>query len=449
MEKHYDLLIIGGGPGGYGSALYAAKKGLKVALVEKEKLGGTCLNIGCIPTKTIIQSSSLYENILNSKEFGISVDNVSFDMNKIIERKDNICEKLRNGIAFSLNKSNVEIINGIAKFVDDKIVRVNDTKIKFNNLIIATGSTFSNIAIPGINNEFVINSTQALQETKIPKSITIIGGGVIGMEFAFIYKNLGVDVTVIEYLDRILSTIDLDGSKEILKLAKRSGIKILLSSKVENINKSENNTAIVTYTKKEKKEFVESEKVLLAIGRVPNIEGLEISNTSIKINKNAIIVDEHMKTNVDNIYAIGDVTNIMQLAHIATYQGIIAVENILNNPIKANYDVVPNVIFTNPEISSVGLIDANNDDYISSKYYFRANGKAQAMNETNGFVKLIKDKKQNVIVGATIVGPDASTLISILTLAINKGMNEEDIIKTIFPHPTTSEAIHEAATLLQ
>ena len=450
-----DLLIIGGGPGGYVAAIYAAKKGLNTVLVEKGELGGTCLNVGCIPTKALVKSSEVYKDALLGEEFGFEVENIKVKMDKVIDRKDKIRGNLVSGIDYLLSKNNVRVIKGEASFLDDKTVVAkkgkDEYKIEAKNIIVATGSKISKINIKGIDLPFVLNSTSALDNKNLPKSITIIGGGVIGMEFAFIYSNFGVKVNVVEYMDRLLTMVDDDISEEIKNIAKDNGINIYTSSKVTKIEEAENKDAIVFFENEGKEKYLISENVLVAIGREPNMDGLDIEKTSIKLNDRGrgIKVDDTLKTNVPNIYAIGDVNNKMQLAHVASHQGIVAVDNILSKDKKMKYDCVPNVIFTAPEIASVGLTERecieNKINTKISKFPFSANGKALTMGESRGFIKIIKDIDNNKIVGASLIGVDASSLISTLTVIIKNNIKDEDIVDTIFAHPTTGEVIHEAA----
>jgi len=454
-ETTADLLIIGAGPGGYVAAIYAAKSGLKVTLVEQSALGGTCLNVGCIPTKALVKSAEVCHNVMNASVFGIETSSpVTVNMKQVIDRKDKIKDRLVSGIDFLMKKNEINVISGQASFMDKNTVTVKGEEnhiIKAKNIIVATGSKISNIAIPGIDLPFVLNSTKALSDQDLPKSITIIGGGVIGMEFAFIYKNLGVDVHVIEFMDRLLTMVDSDISKEIQDIAEENNIHIHTGSKVKKIQSSVDGMAVITYENNGVEHLVVSEKVLVAIGREPNLEGLSIEKSDVLLNSNGkgIQADHSMRTNVDNIYAIGDVTNIIQLAHVASHQGIVAVENILGKNKEMNYSAVPNVIFTSPEIASVGIgeDEAKSKDINVevSKFSFAGNGKALTMNESRGFLKLIKNVKTGKIVGGSIIGADASSLISSLTLAIANGFTEKEITETIFPHPTTSETIHEAA----
>lgn len=455
QEMDTDLLIIGAGPGGYVAAIYAAKKGLKVTLVEKEKLGGTCLNVGCIPTKALVKSSEVCHSVRHSSFFGIEAGTaLQVNMQQIIRRKDEVKEKLISGIGYLMEKNSIQVIRGQASFLSDKQVCVTGegkTVISAKHMIIATGSKISKVNIPGIELPFVMNSTDALSCTELPASITIIGGGVIGMEFAFIYRNLGVEVQVVEFMDRLLTMLDHDLSDELRLAAEQAGIRIHTGAKVTRIQRADQGQAIVTYETRDGEHLLVSEKVLVAIGREPNMDGLELDKAGIQLNERGrgIAVDSRMRTNVEHIYAIGDVTNILQLAHVASHQGITAVDAILGENTVMHYTAVPNVIFTSPEIASVGLLEREcreqGLDYRVSKVSFSSNGKALTMNEPDGFIKLIKDNPSGRIVGGAIIGPDAASLISTLTLAIANGLTEEQIRDTIFAHPTTGEVLHEAA----
>ena len=450
-----DLLVIGGGPGGYVAAIYAAKKGLNTVLVEREKLGGTCLNVGCIPTKALVKSSEVYKDTLLGEEFGFEIENIKINMNKVIDRKDKIRENLVLGIDYLLSKNNVRVIKGDASFLDDKIIVAkrgkDEYKIEAKNIIIATGSKISKINIKGIDLPFVLNSKSALDNKNLPESITIIGGGVIGMEFAFIYSNFGVKVNVVEYMDRLLTMVDDDISEEIKNIARLNGINIYTSSKVTKIEESENGDAIVFFENEGKEKYLISENVLVAIGREPNMDGLNIEKTGIELNERGkgIKVDNTLKTNIPGIYAVGDVNNKIQLAHVASHQGIIAVDNILSEDREMKYDCIPNVIFTVPEIASVGLTEKacveNKINIKISKFPFSANGKALTMGENRGFIKIIKDIDNDKIIGASLIGADAASLISTLTVIIKNNIKDKDIVDTIFAHPTTGEVIHEAA----
>ncbi|MDY8094904.1 dihydrolipoyl dehydrogenase [Paenibacillus polymyxa] len=454
-KTNTDLLIIGAGPGGYVAAIYAAKKGLHVTLIEKEELGGTCLNVGCIPTKALVKSSEVYHSVKHSSLFGVEAGtNLQVDMKQVILRKNEVKDKLVAGVAFLMEKNDVQVIRGEASFLSKHEVSVTGEEnyhITANDIIVATGSKISKVNIPGIDLPFVMNSTDSLSCTELPKSITIIGGGVIGMEFAFIYRNLGVEVHVVEFMNRLLTMLDSDISEELQLAAEQAGIHIHTNAKVSKIQQADNGQAVTVYETSNGEHLLVSEKVLVAIGREPNMDGLNLDIAGVQLNERGrgIAVDKQMRTNVEHIYAIGDVTNIIQLAHVASHQGITAVEAILGETSCMHYTAVPNVIFTSPEISSVGLLESEckerDMDYKVSRVEFASNGKALTMNEPNGFIKLIKDNRSGKIVGGSIIGPDASSLISTLTLAIANDLTEKQITETIFAHPTTGEVIHEAA----
>lgn len=454
-EVSTDLLIIGAGPGGYVAAIYAAKNGLKVTLVEESELGGTCLNVGCIPTKALVKSAEICHNVNNASLFGIeTAGNISVNMKQVIDRKDKVKNRLVSGVDFLMKKNDINVISGHASFIDKYTISVNGKEnyiIKAKNIMIATGSKISKIAIPGMELPFILNSTTALSNTELPKSIAIIGGGVIGMEFAFIYKNFGVEVHVIEFMDRLLTMVDHDISKEIQDIAEEEKIKVHTGSKVIKIQDSIDGKAVITYEDKHGEHLLVSEKVLVAIGREPNLDGLSLDKSGVLLNSKGrgIQVDASMRTNISHIYAIGDVTNIIQLAHVASHQGIVAVDNILGKNKAMDYSAVPNVIFTSPEIANVGMgedeANAAGMDITVSKFSFAGNGKALTMGETRGFIKLIKDNETGKIIGGSMIGPDASSLISSLTLAIANEFTEKQITETIFSHPTTGEVIHEAA----
>lgn len=452
-ERHAQLLVIGGGTGGYVAAIAAAKQGRKVTLVERNRLGGTCLNRGCIPTKTLIASSTLYERIREADVFGIRAGDVAPDMPKIIARKDAVVERLVGGIEYLMSKNQIETVHGTASFESDASVLVTADKTyrySFDDCIIATGSVVSRPAIPGIDSPGVLDSTAALECTELPSSIAIIGGGVIGMEFAFLYRALGVEVTVVEFLDRLLSMVDADLSAEILRIARNKGIRVELGARVTGFVQALGGQMITTFEQGGTTLQVVSDKVLVAIGRRPNMEGLGLSNTSIELSDKTrgIAVDAQMRTNVPHIFAVGDVNNLVQLAHAASHQGIIAVDTILGHEDAFDADVVPSVIFTSPEVATVGICEdeARRRDiaYKVGMFHYMGNGKALSMNETEGYVKLLKDE-HDVVIGGAIIGADASTLIATVALAVTNHMSDADIRATIFAHPTTAEVVHEAA----
>lgn len=449
-DTHTDVLIIGGGTGGYVAAIYASRCGKNVTLIEKNKLGGTCLNVGCIPTKSLIASSHKYQDALSGDLFGFDVTGeVKVNLEKIIARKNAVVERLVSGISFLMDKNNITVIQGEAHFTNDKTVEVNGVSYTFDDCIIATGSEVSMPPIEGIESSRIYHSTSLLDNTKLPQSMVIVGGGVIGLEFAFLMKNLGVEVTVVEFLDRLLANMDSELSSEILRQVKKKKIKVELSSKVLKFEEKED-SIVTSYEKNGETKQVESDIVLVATGRKANTEGLGLENTSIVMNEGnrGIHVNEYLQTNVEHIYAVGDVNNVLQLAHAASAQGMAAVNHILGKPSNYFEQAVPSVVFTSPEIASVGLSeDACKEKGINYKkgvFHYRANGKALTMNEIDGFIKILKDEN-DVIIGAHIIGADASTLIATLGLCVSNQMTDGQIEHTIFAHPTTAEVIHEAA----
>jgi len=445
-----DILIIGAGPGGYVAAIYAAKKGKDVILVDGKWVGGTCLNEGCIPTKALVHSAELFQEILNSEHHGISLENPTVNLEKIIENKDKIKDKLVEGIKFLLKKYNVKVIEGFAKFLNDHEVSVDDLIITAEDIIIATGSMTKHLPIEGINYKKVWDSEQILNNKVMPKTLTIIGGGIIGMEFAFIYANLGVKVTVVEFLPRILPTVDKDIALRLIRFAKQVNVDVVTQAQVLRIEEVDNDFLRVHYKKKEQEEYIDSEYVLEAVGRGPNMENLGLENTSIEYDRHqGIKVNKMMKTNVKNIYAIGDVTNIMQLAHVASHQGIVAIDNILGKKKEMNYDVIPWVVFTSPPIAIIGISEdvakEKNIDYDIVKTPYSANGKALILEAETGFIKLLRDKQSKQVIGATIFGKEAENLIATYTLAITNNFKTDEIKETVFAHPTIQELVHESA----
>lgn len=452
-----DILIIGAGPGGYVSAIYAAKKGKDVVLVDAKWIGGTCLNEGCIPTKALVKAAEIYQTMLHAEDIGIDCDSPQVNLSRIIENKDLIKDKLIDGIKYLLNKYQVKVIDGLASFINNEEVTVKAKEeeylIKAKDIIIATGSSSKHLPIPGIDLENVLDSEKLLNNKKFPDSLTIIGAGIIGMEFAFIYANLGVKVNVVEFLPRILPGIDKELAVRLMRYAKQLNIDIFTSSAVEKIVK-EDDLLKVVFKKKEKEEVLTSELVLEAVGRKPNMVGLNLEKTEIQFDeKNGISVNKSTKTNVDHIYAIGDVTNIMQLAHVAMHQGIVAVDNILGENTMMNYDAIPSVIFTSPTIANVGLSEEmckeNDVDYEVVKVPYSANGKALILEAEAGFIKLLRDSSTKRLIGAMVFGKEAENLIASYTIAIANNLTALDLKETVFAHPTINELVHESALGLE
>ncbi|ELA7389037.1 dihydrolipoyl dehydrogenase [Vibrio alginolyticus] len=454
-ELMADITIIGGGPGGYVAAIKAAQMGKKVVVVEKEKLGGTCLNWGCIPTKTLVRSAEVYDLMQSSEEFGCLADNVRFDMNKVMARKNSVVKQLVDGIDFLFSKNDITTVNGNATMVNAETVVVENgstnVMVRSDYIIIATGSISANLPFLGADLEDVIDSKAALSLSELPDKMVIVGGGVIGMEFAFIFASFGVDVSVVEYADSVLISCDKDVRNEIEKVAVAKGIKLYTRARVEEIIKTEPEGCVVAFDQQGEKHFITSDKVLMAVGRNPFFDGIGIEEAGVELNDNGrgIKVNSKMQTNVSNIYAIGDVTNIIQLAHVASHQGIVAVNNISGIESEMDYHAVPSAIFTHPEIGMVGLTEElareSGREINVGQFPFLANGKALALGENKGFIKIIADKVTGKVLGASIVGANATDMIAELTLAVRNGLTTEQIIETIHAHPTTAEIVHEAA----
>jgi len=448
-----DVVIIGGGPGGYVSAIKAAHLGLKEVLVEKDKLGGVCLNKGCIPTKALVSTAELLNHLQKAGEFGIQVKDYSFDFTAIMKRKDLITRRLSLGVEQLMKANQVRVVRGEGQIIEPGKVEVTDTAgqkevIKTKNIIIATGSSVMKLPIPGLDVEGVITSDEALSLSELPSKMIIIGGGVVGIEFAGIFKALGVEVTVVEMLPRILLPIDEEIARRLTQILKRKGIEILTDCKVKEIKKNNHNLEVLVSTSEGEKKL-ETEKVLLAAGRVPELGNINVQGLGIELDRRAIKVDEKMRTNIPGIYAVGDVVGKIMLAHVASREGIVAVENISGKEVLMDYKVVPNCVFSMPEVAGVGLTEEEarkeNDNIKVSKFPFMANGKALVMGEVEGMVKIIADADTSELLGFHILGVHASDLIAEGTLALSMEATAEEIVNTIHAHPTLAETIAEAA----
>lgn len=448
MEK--EVLVIGGGPGGYSAAIRAAQLGAKVCLVEVDKLGGTCLNRGCIPTKALYRNAELINNLKSADEFGILVSDFKIDIEKIQERKQNVIDQLHSGIEQLMKANNIEVLKGKASFKDSKTVTAalkdgSSVDITSERIIIATGSTPAIPPIKGADIPGIYTSEEILNFEEIPETLAVIGGGVVGMELACIFNALGTKVTVIEYMPNILGPIDSDISKRMLVSLKKRGIDINTSVKVTSIEKVEDK--FVVYGEGKKGELrIETDKLLMSAGRRPVVNGLNLEEAGIDYSPKGIKVDMNYETNVKGIYAVGDANGKIMLAHAAAHQGIKAAERVMGKTSEAIAEVVPSCIFVFPEIASAGITEdeakAQGIDYKTSKFMFGANGKALALGEGEGFVKVIASEDN--IIGVHIMGPHASDLIQEGTLAITSRLKPEQIINTIHAHPTLSEAFSEA-----
>ncbi len=452
----FDLVIIGSGPGGYVAAIRAAQLGMKVVCVEKENtLGGTCLNIGCIPSKALLNSSEKFSDLLlHSKEHGIKTDKVELDLEKMMGRKDSIVKKLTTGIQYLFKKNKITHISGLATFTDKNSISVKTSKEEISlsgkNFIIATGSSSIDIPSITVDEKQIVTSTGALALNKVPKSLLVIGGGYIGLEMGSVWSRLGSKVTVVEALDRIVPTMDSEIATEFMKSLQKQGLEFKLSHKVTATKKGKDVVEVIMQSS-DKKELKESyEIVLMSIGRKPNTEGLNLEKIGVKLNKNkSIEIDKNFKTSVDSIYAIGDVAPGPMLAHKAEEEGVACVEFINGQKPHINYDAVPAIVYTNPEVASVGKTEEQlkeeNIDYKVGKFPFMANGRALTTSASEGFVKILVDKKTDQILGAHIIGHDAGQLIAEIVTTMEFGGSAEDIARICHAHPTTSEAVKEAA----
>lgn len=435
----YDLIIIGAGPGGYETAVEAAKRGLQVLVIESDKIGGTCLNRGCIPTKCLCRNADAIREIRKSATFGINADNISFDITKAIERKDNVVEQLRNGIDTLLNNPCIKKIEGKAIFTNPHSVKVGNDEFTAPYIIIATGSITKYLPIEGAHSEHVITSTELLNTNTIPKRLCIIGGGVIGIEFASIFNTFGSQVTVVEYCKEILPNFDSDIAKRLRLSLKSQGITIINNAEVKSIDGNR-----VKYEQKETIQTTEADVIMMAVGRTANTASLNLSDIGITYDRHGINTDKNFKTNIDGIFAIGDINGKCQLAHAATFQGKHVINIITGKKDNIRFDIMPAAVFSYPEAATVGVTSdyckANSITTKTYKNFYRANGKALAMDETEGLIKITCDEDDNII-GAQILGAHASDLIHEITVLMNNNAHMEDLSAIIHAHPTLSEII--------
>ncbi len=454
--EDFDLIVIGAGPGGYVAAIRAAQLGMKVACIEKEpSLGGTCLNIGCIPSKALLNSSEKFVEISNhAAEHGIKTSKIDLDLNVLMDRKTKIVKKLTTGIGFLFKKNKITHIPGMASFVDKNTISITNEKNEITasakNFIIATGS--SSVEIPNIpvDEKQIVSSTGALSLSKIPKSLLVIGGGYIGLEMGSVWSRLGSKVTVVEALDRIVPTMDGEIAKEFMKMLTKQGLEFKLSHKVSSAKSGKSGVDVEMETSDKKKIKENYEIVLMSVGRKPNTEGLGLEKIGIKLTaKKSIEIKDNFQTSVEGIYAIGDVAPGPMLAHKAEEEGVACVEFINGQKPHINYDAIPAIVYTNPEIASVGKTEEQlkqeKKDFKVGKFPFMANGRALTTSASEGFVKILVDKQTDEILGAHIIGHDAGQLIAEIVTTIEFGGSAEDIARVCHAHPTTSEAVKEAA----
>lgn len=455
--QSFDVVVIGGGPGGYVAAIRAAQLGLKTACVESRKtLGGTCLNVGCIPSKALLEISHKFHDANHSfAALGIETSKPKIDVKKLIENKNQIVTGLTGGIAGLFKKNKVTHINGFGKFLDKNTLEVTDEngkkeKISAKNFVIATGSEVTPLPGVEIDEKTIISSTGALDLTKVPNKLVVIGAGVIGLEMASVWGRFGAEIEVVEFLDKITPAMDSEVSKQFQRILEKQGFKFRLSTKVVAVKKEKNGAVVeIESVKDGKKEKIDADVVLVAIGRRPNTTNLGLENVGIKTNQRGFIENHHLKTNVDNIYVIGDVTTGPMLAHKAEDEGVAVAEIIAGQKGHVNYDVIPNVIYTYPEVASVGKTEeelkAAGIEYKVGKFMMMANSRARATFDDQGFVKILADAKTDRVLGAHIIAREAGNTIHEVAVAMEFGGSAEDIARTCHAHPTYNEAVKEAA----
>ncbi|WP_027963385.1 dihydrolipoyl dehydrogenase [Halalkalibacillus halophilus] len=467
MAKEYDVAILGGGTGGYVAAIRASQLGLKVAIIEKGDLGGTCLHRGCIPSKALLRSAEVFKQTTEADQFGVETENTKLNFFKVQERKQKIVDQLHRGVQGLMKKGKIDVFEGHGRILGPSIfsptagtisVEMNNGEenemILPKNVIVATGSKPRSLPGLEIDGELVMSSDEALNMESLPKSILVVGGGVIGIEWASMLADFGVEVTVLEYMDQILPTEDDDVAKEAEKLLKKKGIQFVTGAKVdaETLN-TENGVLIKADLNGEEKTF-EAERMLVSVGRAPIVDNIGLENTDIQVENGAIKVKKTLQTKESHIYAIGDVIGGMQLAHVASHEGISAVEHIANNnPEPINYNHIASCIYSNPEIASIGLTEKQASeqgfDVKVGKFPFQAVGKALVHGESEGFVKIITNKDNEDLLGVHMIGPHVTDMISEAGLAMVLDATAWEIGETIHPHPTLSEVVGEAALAVE
>ncbi len=452
-EKQFDVTVIGGGPGGYVAAIRAAQLGMKVGLVERDRLGGICLNWGCIPSKALLKSAELYNSFKKAGEFGFTFTDLKFDFTKIIKRSRDIADRVSKGVEYLMKKNKIEVISGTAKLTGKNLIEVTkdgkvvDT-IKTKFTLVATGGRPRSIPGVTIDRKKIITSTEAMTLPELPKSLLVIGGGAIGIEFAYFYNSLGTKVTVVEMLPSVLPKEDKEITKLLESSLKKQGIEILTNAKVESVVVGDDVTMKVST--KDGTQELKGDVALMAVGVQGNVENLGLESLGIKVDKGAIVVDKFGKTNVESIYAIGDVSGAPWLAHAASHQGIVAAEHLAGKSMHGfDRTNIPSCTYCQPQVASVGLteeaaITAGHKVKVG-RYPFRPLGKAMAIGETEGIVKLVFDEKYGELLGAHIIGSEATELIAELVLARALESTNEELFRTMHAHPTLSEAIMEAA----
>ncbi|WP_010135597.1 dihydrolipoyl dehydrogenase [Ochrovirga pacifica] len=455
MSK-YDVTVIGSGPGGYVAAIRCAQLGLKTAIIEKySTMGGTCLNVGCIPSKALLDSSHHYHDALTHfDKHGIGVDNVSLDFPKMIQRKNEVVEQTTGGITYLMDKNKIDVFEGRGEFFDTTHINIHKNdgsveKIESAKTIIATGSKPSSLPFINIDKERIITSTEALKLKEVPKHLIIIGGGVIGLELGQVYKRLGAEVSVIEYMPKIIPGMDDLMSKELQKSLKKQGLKFYVSHKVTSVSNTGEGVKVTADNKKGEEIVFEGDYALISVGRKPYTDGLGLNNIGIKTNERGQIeTDEHLQTNIENIYAIGDVVKGTMLAHKAEEEGTMVAELIAGEKPHINYNLIPGVVYTWPEVAAVGKTEAQlkeeNIAYKSGTFHMRALGRARASMDIDGVIKVLADSKTDEILGVHMIGARAADMIAEAVVAMEFRASAEDVSRMSHAHPTYTEAFKEA-----
>ena len=455
MSEKFDVTVIGGGPGGYVCAIRSSQLGLKTACIEsRETLGGTCLNIGCIPSKSLLNLSENFHKAKNFEKFGIETGEIKLNLEKMMKNKDKAVTILSKGVEFLLKKNKVTYFKGTGSFKNQNQISIinnkEETTIETKNTIISTGS--EPVSLRGIefDEEKILSSTGALSISKLPKKMVVVGGGYIGLEMGSVWSRLGTEVQVIEFLDHIIPEMDKEISTEFMKILKKQGIKFELKTKVEKIIKSKNGVIIETSSKEGKKNKFEADVVLISVGRRPYTKNLNLEKMGVELDKRGSVkVNKNFQTNIKNIYAIGDVIEGPMLAHKAEEEGIAVAELISGQSGHVNYDTIPGVVYTSPEVASIGKTEEQLKEkginYKIGKFPFLANSRAKVIDESEGFVKILADSITDKVLGVHIIGQHAGEMIAEMSVAMEFGASSEDIARTCHAHPTFSEAIKEAA----
>lgn len=456
MSKNFDVVIVGGGPGGYVAAIRASQLGLETALVENAKVGGTCLHAGCIPSKALLRSAEVYSNTVNGESFGVLANDVALDFAKVQERKYGITDRLFKGVQHLLKKGEISVFDGFGSLKSNNEVLVKsedgeETVLQTKNVVVATGSRPRSLPGLEIDGEFVLTSDEALELEELPESIIIVGGGVIGIEWASMLADFGVKVTVLEYADRILPTEDEDSSKEMNRAMKKKKVKVVTSAEVQSdsVEKADGQVSI-SAIRRDKETKYTADRILVSVGRAPNVENVGLEDLGVEVERGFVVVNDQYQTNVDNVYAIGDVIGGLQLAHVASAEGIKAVEHIAGQEVEpVDPNLVTKCVYSSPEVSSVGLTEAQAEqegyDVKVGKFPFRAIGKSLVFGNADGFVKFVVDEKTNKLLGAHMVGPNVTEMITEVGLGLLLEATSMDVVNTIHPHPSMSEAVGEAA----